>query len=167
MSNVACIEISDVEIPNLAKLASEIWHEYWVGKISDEQIDYMLEKFQSVAAISEQIKNENYTYFFIKCNSEIAGYVALSKKEDYLFLSKIYIKKEFRRIGIGAWAFEFVKKFALDNNYKNVRLTVNKYNINSINAYKKWGFRIVDAIVTDIGGGFVMDDYVMEYCFIN
>ena len=32
----------------------------------------------------------------------------------------------------------------------------------AIGAYRRAGFREVRAQVTDIGGGYVMDDYVME-----
>ena len=52
-------------IKELAELASGIWHEYWPCLLSAEQIDYMVEKFQSENAVIEQIKNENYAYFFI------------------------------------------------------------------------------------------------------
>ncbi|MNC98616.1 Acetyltransferase (GNAT) family protein [compost metagenome] len=41
-------------------------------------------------------------------------------------------------------------------------LAVNKNNATAIAAYLKHGFRIADAVVTEIGGGFVMDDYIME-----
>ena len=47
-------------------------------------------------------------------------------------------------------------------NRKPIRLTVNKYNKNSIAAYRKWGFKIIDSVVTDIGSGFVMDDFIMQ-----
>jgi RimJ/RimL family protein N-acetyltransferase len=40
-------------------------------------------------------------------------------------------------------------------------LSVNKRNTKAITAYKRNGFAIVESVVTDIGGGFVMDDYVM------
>ena len=40
-------------------------------------------------------------------------------------------------------------------------LAVNKGNRDAIAAYLKHGFRIGQAVVKDIGGGFVMDDYVM------
>jgi hypothetical protein len=39
---------------------------------------------------------------------------------------------------------------------------VNKYNSQPIAVYEKLGFRVVAAVVQDIGGGFVMDDYRME-----
>jgi len=38
---------------------------------------------------------------------------------------------------------------------------VNKRNVRAIKAYQRNGFEIADSVVTDIGGGFVMDDYVM------
>jgi RimJ/RimL family protein N-acetyltransferase len=41
-------------------------------------------------------------------------------------------------------------------------LSVNKRNTKAITAYKRNGFAIVESVVTDIGGGFVMDDYVMD-----
>ncbi len=150
-------------IRELAQLTSEIWHEYWVEILSPEQINYMVEKFQSEEAITKQIAEENYTYFYIEQDNNIAGYIGLSKKENYLFLSKLYIKKDFRHQGIGTQVFEFIKDFALKNNYQRIILTVNKYNSNTIKAYNKWGFKEIDSVVTDIGNGFVMDDYIMEY----
>lgn len=159
---VEFIEVKN--ITKLANLASEIWHEYWVEILTPEQIDYMVENFQSEKSISNQIKNENYIYFFINVDNENAGYIGLSKKQDHMFLSKLYIKKEFRHKGLGTKAFDFIKNCAKENNYTNIILTVNKYNTNTINAYKKWQFKEIDSVVTDIGNGFVMDDYIMEYC---
>ncbi len=146
-------------IKELASLASSIWHEYWTCILSAEQIDYMVENFQSEKAIANQIEKESYSYYFILQNNEKAGYFGISYKKNYLFLSKLYIKKEFRHKGIGTKAFEIIKELA---DGKPIRLTVNKHNTNSITAYKKWGFKTVDAVVTDIGSGFVMDDYIME-----
>ena len=157
------IEIKLDEINELVKLASEIWHEYWIGILSEKQIDYMLNKFQSEEAMIDLADTENYSYFYLMYDNQKAGYVALSKKQDYLFLSKIYIKKEYRHKGLGSRAFnDFIKQYALDNGYNKIRLTVKKDNKNSISAYEKWGFKTIDSVVTDIGNGFVMDDYIME-----
>jgi hypothetical protein len=41
-------------------------------------------------------------------------------------------------------------------------LAVNKNNAKAIAAYHHHGFRIADAVVKEIGSGFVMDDYLME-----
>ncbi|MBK6393862.1 MAG: GNAT family N-acetyltransferase [Betaproteobacteria bacterium] len=40
-------------------------------------------------------------------------------------------------------------------------LNVNKRNAKAIAAYRACGFATREAVVADIGGGFVMDDYVM------
>ena len=65
MNMLAFKEVREQNIDVLADLASEIWHEYWVDILSPEQIDYMVEKFQSSSAIQNQVKNENYRYYFI------------------------------------------------------------------------------------------------------
>ena len=44
-----------------------------------------------------------------------------------------------------------------------IRLTVNKGNADSIAIYRHTGFAIVIDVVADIGNGYVMDDYVMEW----
>ncbi|MCD8378646.1 MAG: GNAT family N-acetyltransferase, partial [Candidatus Gastranaerophilales bacterium] len=116
--------------------------------------------FQSVESITNQIRNENYSYFLIKDDGRTIGYTGIADKGDYIFLSKLYIYKHYRSKGFGYKAFEFIKNIASS---KPIRLTVNKYNADTIAAYKKWGFKTIDAVVTDIGGGFVMDDYIMEY----
>ena len=154
---------TEEEIKKLVNLASEIWQEYWTIILSQEQIDYMLEKFQSEEAIKNQIDGERYVYNVLEDNGNLLGYFGIAPKEDYLFLSKLYIKKEFRNLGCGRLAFNKIKQFAQQFNKRKIQLTVNKNNINTIKAYKKWGFKTIDAVVTDIGSGFVMDDYIMEF----
>ena len=156
-------EVTQENIPALAQLAHEIWFEYWKTLLSPEQIKYMVEKFQSENAIRSQYNNERYTYWFIDLNGENIGYFGLSEQTDYLFLSKLYIKKDFRSQGFGHKAFDEIKKIAAEKHYNEIQLTVNKYNSNTIAAYKKWRLEIIDAVVTDIGSGFVMDDYIMSY----
>ena len=154
---------SEERIKILEKLASEIWNEYWTIILSQSQIDYMLDKFQSYNAIKNQIENERYIYNILEYNEKFLGYFGVSIKEEYLFLSKLYIKKDFRGLGYGKIAFNKIKQIALKNNKKSIRLTVNKNNLNTIKAYEKWGFRTIDSVVTDIGNNFVMDDYIMEF----
>ena len=51
----------------------------------------------------------------------------------------------------------------MENDRNCVYLTVNKGNKRAIRAYEKSGFSITESVVTDIGHGFVMDDYIMKY----
>ncbi|MFN0124154.1 MAG: GNAT family N-acetyltransferase, partial [Blastocatellia bacterium] len=45
---------------------------------------------------------------------------------------------------------------------RTISLCVNKRNTEAIAVYRRMGFAIRSAISVDIGGGYVMDDYVME-----
>jgi ribosomal protein S18 acetylase RimI-like enzyme len=90
------------------------------------------------------------------------GYLSFNKRNEELFLSKIYVLKESRGKGIGRKAMEFVTSVAKVSKCTKVALTVNRFNQNSIRAYESAGFEKKGELVQDIGNSFVMDDYLME-----
>ena len=157
------IKVEKADIKELAALAKDIWFEYWHSLMTLGQIYYMVNKFQSEIALAEQIEYENYEYYFVVEDGKKAGYFGIAPGKDYLFLSKFYMAKDYRYIGIGRLVFEMIKKMALEKNFKKIQLTVNKQNIKSVEIYEEWGFKILHPLVTRIGNGYEMDDYVMEY----
>ena len=162
MNKTLFIEVSTPnQIESVESLAREIWTEHYIPLIGKEQVDYMLDRFQSKRAISEQIKT-GFLYFLIRESGKFIGYIGVQPKADELFLSKLYVKSSKRRKGCGNKAVQFIEKLVKEKGLSKVVLTVNKNNVNSIKAYEKFGFRKVASIIQDIGGGFVMDDYRME-----
>ena len=156
------IEVStETHVLIIECLAREIWVEHYDSIIGNQQVEYMLDKFQSKQAVVAQIKS-GIVYFLIDVNNEYVGYIALQPRRDELFLSKIYLKSLYRSKGYGKSAVRFAEKFARERDLQKIVLTVNKNNMNSIKAYKKFGFKTVGTLVQDIGGGFVMDDFKME-----
>lgn len=150
------------EIAEAARLAAEIWREYYVAIISIEQIEYMIDKYQSVAAITDQIRHQGYEYYLIRNDgSSAVGYMAIRQEEEKLFLSKFYISKAFRGRGYASQAMIFLEQLCRDRGLRHIWLTVNRHNKSSIAVYERKGFRIVREQLADIGSGFVMDDYVM------
>ena len=146
-----------------AQLAKEIWEEYYPTIITQEQIHYMIDTFQSAEAIKNQIQEGMQYYLAVSGEDEI-GYLAYAAEKDCsLFLSKIYIKRNFRNRGKGREMFAFILDQAQKQKLKTVRLTVNKNNTASVEKYLKMGFSITDSVVKNIGNGFYMDDYVMAY----
>lgn len=141
-------------IRKISKMSKTIWSEAYTDLLSQAQIEYMLATFLSVDAIKQQI-NEGYEYYLIKGDKPV-GFAAIKSEIDRVFLSKIYIYKEYRHQG---YLRDFVEK--LKTRQKPIHLTVNKHNELAIQAYLKLGFTIEQSIVTDIGQGYVMDDYVM------
>ncbi|RKP53131.1 GNAT family N-acetyltransferase [Cohnella endophytica] len=150
------------EIVEVARLAAEIWREYYVSIITIEQIDYMIDKFQSIPAITDQIHHEGYEYYSIHHEGSAVGYMSVRQGEGKLFLSKFYIGKEHRGRGYANKALAFLEQLCKDRNLSHIWLTANRHNKSSIAVYEKKGFRIVREQIADIGNGFVMDDYIME-----
>ncbi len=149
------------QIEMVESLAKEIWTEHYTPIIGGEQVCYMLDRFQTKKAISDEI-GAGVLYFLIESGGESIGYVAVQPKRAELFLSKIYISSANRSSGYGKKAVQFIEKLARKRGLGKISLTVNKNNTASIEAYKKLGFRNLGSLIRDIGGGFVMDDYRME-----
>lgn len=94
----------------------------------------------------------------------IIGYTGghVEKDTNRFFVSKIYLLKEHRGHGIAAAVTRFYEALCRDRGLDAMYLTVNKQNAMAIRAYEKQGFETTDAVQTDIGEGFIMDDYIME-----
>lgn len=151
------------ELRKIAELADNIWHECFVGIISREQIDYMVEKFQSLDAMCSQIEKQNYSYAAVYDDGELCGYIGTKPEDEKFFLSKLYLRNDKRGKGISSEMMNFVFDEARFYGKKSVYLTVNKHNGRAIKFYEKTGYKVIDKVVTDIGNGFVMDDFIFEY----
>ena len=152
---------TDHKLRRTAEMAIDIWHECFEGVISDEQIDYMVENFQSFAAIKKQVGSENYEYFNFVLDGTRIGYFAVAAQPNCtMMLSKLYMYKEYRGNGYAKKAFEFIKDLARQKGCKSIWLTVNRHNYGAMKVYEAFGMKVIREQVTDIGNGFVMDDYV-------
>lgn len=152
------------EIKEVARMANDIWNEHYAAVIPQEQIDYMLDKFQSVQAISDAIAGQGYEYYLVEdANGQTVGYVGINR--DYpagkLYLSKLYLLKGTRGKGYSRDVLDELKRMALEDGSGSIWLTVNKENP-SVAVYESLGFSKVNTAKTDIGEGFYMDDYIME-----
>lgn len=148
------------DIKDVSDMAYVIWREHYSAIISKEQIEYMLEKFQSPSAIADAI-SDGYEYYFITTEDENVGYVGIKTQQDKLFLSKIYILATYRGKGFAYEAVNHLCGLCKQRGLNAIWLTVNKNN-SSVQRYERIGFKIVDTLVSDIQDGFVMDDYVMQ-----
>lgn len=156
--------VTDSDIKDIAVLAGEIWHEHFTDIIGEEQVNYMVEKFQSYSALKEQIEN-GYEYYKIYVGQTMAGYTGVHEDNGALFLSKLYIKKDFRGHHLATDAFRYLAGLCNERKLSKIWLTCNKHNANTLAVYKHLGFEITDEQVADIGNGFVMDDYILTYSF--
>ena len=147
----------DADIRALAALATEIWHEYFTAIISKEQIDYMVEKFQSYPVLKKAIEEENYTYFLAYEEGAMIGFCGVKPEKD-----RLYLHKKARGKGLSSILLKRAISFAREQDKKAIYLTCNKFNQHSLDVYRAKGFKDIDSVQTDIGQGFIMDDYILQ-----
>ncbi len=152
---------TDADIQEIALLAKEIWREHFTDIIGKPQVEYMVEKFQSYPALKQQI-SEGYEYFQLLDDGVLAGYIGIHEEEDALFLSKLYIHKDYRGQHFSSQALRFLINLCRKRGLTKIWLTCNKDNLNTLNIYHHMGFATVREQKADIGNGFFMDDYILE-----
>jgi diamine N-acetyltransferase len=154
---------SPADIATVSELAHEIWNEHYVSIIGQDQVDYMVERFQSRRAIRDQIESGT-EYYLIMDGRRSVGYLAVVPEpgEVSLLLSKIYVKKQSRGLRFGKLAVRFTEELCRERKIRTIWLTVNKQNKESIAWYEHMGFISAGPTTQDIGGGYVMDDFKFE-----
>ena len=152
------------DLPSIAALAGAVWRHHYPGIISSEQIEYMLARMYSLETMRQEISSGGIRYDRLLHAGEMAGFSAFgpTSTAGEFKLHKLYVHPAAQRRGFGSVLLEHVQREVRAARGHALVLAVNKANEKAIAAYRKNGFRIRDAVVMDIGGGFVMDDYVME-----
>ena len=145
------------QIAAVAELAREIWEAHYTPIIGAAQVAYMLARFQSEAAIARQLSLDGYEYYL----APAAGYLALvpDPAGRRMQLSKIYVKESLRRTGLGRQMVALAEQRCRETGCTELWLTVNRHNATAIAFYERLGFAKAGQLVTDIGSGFVMDDW--------
>ena len=143
------------ELKQIEFMASIIWPIAYKDVLSADQIKYMLNKYLTLDAILANI-DDGYTYVIIHDEDNKMGFMAYKLMDTQCFLSKLYILPNFQNQGIARKVIEYLQAFKLP-----ITLTVNKHNYNAYQKYLHMGFTVYDSVVTDIGNGYVMDDYCM------
>lgn len=162
MSSIDITPITLAEIDIIPPLADRIWRAHYPGIITLDQIDYMLQNGYSPDVIRHELLHEHISWLLIKKDETSIGFISFGPYGKLTVkLHKLYLLPELHGQGIGALALTEVERHALVQQATTLVLNVNKQNVKAIRAYEKAGWTIAEAVVNDIGNGFVMDDYVM------
>jgi ribosomal protein S18 acetylase RimI-like enzyme len=154
--------LAEGDVEAVAALAREIWHAHYPGIISTAQIEYMLAQRYDPAMIRAELSQADLWWFVLRMNGELVAYMALQKERDAaLKIDKLYVRPDLQRRGCGGRLLAHAETLARREGCGELELAVNRNNTKAIAAYRKHGFTVREAAVKDIGGGFVMDDYVM------
>lgn len=153
---------SDADVRRMVKVAEIVWREANTLFCSMEQVEYMIERFQSFEAVQGQLL-QGYRYFVFEEDGDIIAYFGVQPQGERLFLSKFYILKEHRGRGIFSQGLDVMKKLCDEGEMDAIYLTVNRNNTHAYEVYLKKNFKVIEEAVVDIGCGFVMDDYIMQF----
>ena len=154
--------IKDISL--IQDLAEKSWRSHYPGIISHEQIDFMLDLMYSEEEINRQFNNPNYHYYLLGDAENFYGIMGFENhyEQKTTKLHRIYITEEGKGKGRGKEAIQFLKNQILEVGDQRIILAVNKQNP-SYHFYLSQGFKVYEEGVFDIGNGFVMDDYLMEW----
>lgn len=174
MDNELVIRFADDDdINTIGFLAQQIWPHAYGSILKQEQISYMLKLFYSPDALTEQMKKHKHNFVLAELEEEPVGFAsfgALDKTGLYK-LHKLYILPGKQGKGLGKALLDFIIEEIKTSNKPDpspqseqplaLRLGVNRFNP-ALKFYERLGFSTIKEEKTDIGNGFVMDDYIME-----
>lgn len=153
------------ELPVVKRLAHEIWHACYPGIIPVGQIDYMLTIWYELGAMAREMETRDVWFALIEAeNLGPVGYLSFEKvpNEAVVFINKLYVLPQMHGRGLGAAALSWTADRARELEADRLQLRVNKKNATAIRSYLRGGFTFKEDVVTDIGSGYVMDDFVLE-----
>jgi len=155
------VEMGDVVA--LAALAREIWYAHYPAIIGIAQIEYMLAQRYDVETVRAELLQGGLWWDKLTVGNELAGFASyfLTQVAGEMKLDKLYVHPRYQRQGYGGMMVARACEVAHGQGCSRLELAVNKNNRNAIAAYLKYGFSVAAGVVKDIGGGFVMDDYIM------
>jgi GNAT superfamily N-acetyltransferase len=160
---VRIIGAAEADLPTVAGLAGVIWRVCYPGIITQAQIDYMLARMYALDVMRDEIRCRDIRYDLMSVDGKAVGFAAYgpTSKAGVMKLHKLYLLPELHGRGLGSRLLQHVEREVRQRGARRLMLSVNKRNARAIAAYKRNGFIVAETVVTDIGGGFVMDDYVM------
>ena len=150
------------DVDAVCALARTVWQATYPALISQAQIDAMLADRYSPQRIRAQLGDSRQAWWVALQGAVPAGIAHVLLEGVRCKLDKLYVHPDHQRQGIGAALLHAGADWARAHQARHLWLQVNRGNAQAIRAYEKYGYKIVQSRVFDIGDGFVMDDHVME-----
>jgi ribosomal protein S18 acetylase RimI-like enzyme len=151
------------DVDELCRLAHIVWLDHYPPIIGIAQTEYMLRQRYAPEVIREELASGTIWWDVLREDGVMQAFAASFRADSpgALKIDKLYVHPARQRQGLGGRLLDHVCERARTLGCDKVLLAVNKRNHNAIAAYRKHGLDIAESVVKDIGGGFVMDDYIM------
>lgn len=169
MQKVQIRKATHKDIASIQGIAEEVWPIAYGEILPDGQIPYMLNMMYSEEALTEQMR-QGHQFLLAALNGKEIGFCSFGKIDQTLMeediktfkLHKLYVLSSFQGSGVGKLLLKKVVELVQQMEGTHLQLQVNKKNP-ALYFYEKNGFFKKQEAQFDIGGGYVMDDYIMEF----
>ncbi len=149
-------------VTKVVDLADEIWRECYKDLLSHDQIEYMIDGYQSGNTITKRMINEGYDYYLLNNGSNVIGFISYLKEDDCLNINNIYILKDYRDKGYGDLLIKKIVKMSTGTSIKRIVVCINKLNEEVLQVYANHKFIKKGNETQDIGDGYVIDNCILE-----
>lgn len=164
-AHILITPVQPEEVGAIAELAREIWQAAYLELIGQAQIDYMLAQRYSAAHMQQELQRPDIWWQQLHLAGERVGFSSCHLLEHdgerEMKLDKLYVHPAHQRHGLGGRLIAHACDLARSQQCRALILAVNKGNAPALAAYHRHGFQVRESVKVDIGGGFVMDDFVM------
>ena len=154
---------SEAQIGIIRETAHRTWPSTYGGILTPYQLNYMLDRFYSDAALTGNFADGHQ--FLIAWEGDAALGFASSvhdrPRRGTTKIPKIYVVPEAQGKGIGKKLLDTIADKARAAGSSKLTLNVNRFN-KALDFYKHIGFKIVGEEDIDLGNGVVQEDYVLE-----
>lgn len=161
---IEIVTATEADLLDIAELAGVVWRAHYPGIIAPAQIDYMLARMYSLATLRAEVTSGGIRYDRLLADGKLIGFAACGPTEtrDVMKLHKLYLHPAWQGRGLGSRLLAHCERGAGKAGATRLILAVNKRNAKAMAAYRRNGFTLRESVTTDIGGGFVMDDFILE-----
>lgn len=150
------------QIATITDLAEYIIIHDLGGKYSDEEIRSIIDKYQSGDVIASRIINNGCSYYIVKEENDIIGYVGTSKFGNVLRFGMCVLDK-YSNYGYIKAILDKTYGIARVDGLNEMVMTCSVIMENTIKSLKEWGFTEGQIIDTEIDDGCVIKQQVFKY----
>ncbi len=146
-------KVSKKEAQTLQQLSIQTFTETFKDNNSEKSLHDYLEQAYELTKLEKELENPHSEFYFAYFKNELAGYLKINMNEaqsekmgDHaLEVERIYIKKSFKRRGIGRYLLDTAEQLAKKYHKEFIWLGVWEHNPKAIAFYETMGFKITGA----------------------
>ncbi len=162
MKSIRAATQDDLQI--IHDLAHDTWPHAYGEILSAAQLHYMLDKMYSLPSLQHQLLESQHSFILVFDDAVPVGFASFSPEKENASafrLHKIYLLPGQQGTGTGKILLEYIITRIKEMGATSLELNVNRHN-KARYFYEKQGFWVTKEVDVNIGGGFFMNDFIMQ-----